>query len=53
MCHLVTGYTILQALQMVAVLGKNSETFTDFWFGAFPACEHSEGLLMSWILDVF
>lgn len=23
---------------MVAFLGKNSEIFTDFWFGAFPAC---------------
>lgn len=33
---------------MVAFLGKDSEIFTDFWF-----VEQNEGLLKSWILDVF
>lgn len=28
----------MRALQKVAVLGENSEIFTDFWVGAFPAC---------------
>lgn len=53
MHHSVTGYTTVQALQIVAVLGKNSVNFTDLWFEHFLLVEQNEGLLKSWILDVF
>lgn len=43
MRHSVTGYTIVRALQKAAVLGENSEIFTDFWVGAFPACGTKKG----------